>query len=83
MPEDGFGLANVADAGGRPECGGGDFLEGDVAMSEVPGRPAPVSAAEAGADVAFLAASSKDGDGEMMRSSADDVPFEKTPLPSR
>ena len=58
LPEDGFGLANVADAGGRPKCGGDDFLEGDEEMSEVPGRPAPVSAAEDGADVAFLAASS-------------------------
>lgn len=58
LPEDGFGLANVADAGGRPECGGDDFLEGDVAMSEVPERPAPVSVAEDGADVAFLTASS-------------------------
>ena len=71
----GLGLARGGDAGGRPGWDGDNRLAfGDLAMSELPARDLDDGSGDGAGDGALFVVSSLDGDGDMMRSSADDAP---------
>ena len=76
---DGFGLAKGGDAGGRPGWDGDNRLAlGDLVISGLAVRALDIGSGDGAGDevLLFFAASSwsQEGEGDMMRSSAEDAP---------